>query len=174
MNLRISVGRAALLAQFAVADNDQLGQVLIQVGKVVGNKIIHVAVFFVEEKDAQSFHCVFPFCMLCTLAGIVCQNAVDFCRVAPGARAVIRTVRERAVVELDLVVLVAQELLHAVRQTHRLAGADIDDAVDLLLHTGGHDHVGQLVHVDEVIEVAAARERESLFAVLLGFLCRKK
>ena len=55
-------GRAALCAELAVADDDQLGQVLIQVSEVVGDEIIHIAVFFVKEKDAQSFHCVFLLC----------------------------------------------------------------------------------------------------------------
>ena len=43
---------AALRAELAVADNDQLCQVLMQICEIVGDEIIHIAVFFVEEKDA--------------------------------------------------------------------------------------------------------------------------
>ena len=59
-------------------------------------------------------------------------------------------------------------MLDPVGQAAGLAGADVDDAVDLLLHAGSDDHVGKLVHIDEVIEVFAAGEREGLFAVQFG------
>ena len=48
--------RAALLAQLAVAHNDQLGQVTGKIAQVIGDKIIHITVFFVKEKNTQSFH----------------------------------------------------------------------------------------------------------------------
>ena len=47
---------AALCAELAVADYDQFGQVFCQIREVVGNKFIYIAVFLVEEENAQSFH----------------------------------------------------------------------------------------------------------------------
>ena len=53
---KLREGRAALGAEFAVADHDQFGQVFCQICEVVGNKFIYIAVFLVEEENAQSFH----------------------------------------------------------------------------------------------------------------------
>ena len=49
---KLREGRAALGAEFAVADHDQVGQVFCKICEVVGNKVIYIAVFLVEKENA--------------------------------------------------------------------------------------------------------------------------
>ena len=49
---KLREGRAALGAEFAVADHDQIGQVFCKICEVVGNKVIYIAVFLVEKENA--------------------------------------------------------------------------------------------------------------------------
>ena len=63
--------------------------------------------------------------------------------------------------------LFLQEAFHTVSQRLRLTSADVDDPVDLGLYAGRNDHIRQFFHINKIVEILAAGEREVLFPFLL-------
>lgn len=70
------------------------------------------------------------------------------------------------VLQPDIHVLFLDIGLDLIRKGHRLAGAYIDNAVNLALNTRFHDHLREIIHMDEIVEILAGRKRKCRFAVL--------
>lgn len=116
-----------------------------------------------KEKKIPSRFMEYPFDFGLTVQAGIPHNLFNFGGIAPHAGAVVRAVREGTIVQFDFIVLVLQELLNPLCQRNRLAGADIDDPVKSFLNAGSHNHAGQFIHIDKIVQVLAAGEGEGLF-----------